>query len=102
MDAIRAERQGFDETHRTQQERPVEMREERSAARRLETQGLPERLGADGDQEEIAPPSEMLRRRLGKLFGGREMNEAVAQIRRRAAIDIFLFGQCAIPPRRRS
>ena len=87
MSTVGAERHRFDETNGGQGQSSVEMREERSAARGLETQRLAERLSLDRDQVKIVASREMLRGRLGQLLGRREMDEAVALIDRRAAID---------------
>ena len=93
MTAVVAKRHRLDPAHRGERQRRVEMREERAAARGLEAQRCSELCGIDRDQEEIVASGEVLRCRLGGLCGGREMDEAVAQIDSLAAINAGLIGR---------
>ena len=92
MSTIGAERHLLDEANCRQGQCPVEMREESAAARRLETQRRAERLRVDRNQDEIIASGKMPRGRFRQLLGCREMDEAVALVDRRAAIDALLLG----------
>ena len=68
--AVRPERQRLHPGHGRDRQAPVEMREERAAARRLPAQRRPERMGIHRHQHEVALPGEVLRGRFGDLAGG--------------------------------
>ena len=93
----RTERQRHDRAHRRHRQAAVEMRKERAAARRLPAELLAERLGVDRDEEKVAMPGEMPRRRLAHLLGGGEMDVAVGEVDRRAVEAAGLLG---LPPLR--
>ena len=69
------------------------MREQRPAAGRLIAQGVAERLRLDRDEDEIGLPGEMPGGGLGGLRGGREMDEAVGAIDRRAGEGAGVLGR---------
>ena len=65
-------------------ERPVEMREQLAAARRLPAEPLSQPLGVDGKKHEIALSGEIFGQGPGDLVPCRQMNKAVAGIVGRA------------------
>src|SRR5215831_4129226 len=80
--SVGGKRQRVDTDHGGDIERAVEMWKQRAAARGLPFERRAEALGVDVQQQEIALAGEMLRRGLGHLMRGREMNEAVFEIDR--------------------
>ena len=68
------------------------MRKKLAAARRLPFESCTEVGGIDGDQHQIALTGEMLSGRPGKLRRSREMNETVAPVGVRSAIDPAVLG----------
>ena len=70
----------------------VKMREQSAAARRLPFQLVAESIGVDSDQHEVALVGKPLGRGFRRLLGNREMDEAVAAVRRGAAVCAGLFG----------
>ena len=91
MVAVAAERQRLDPAHGVSREGTVKMREERTTARRLPFEQVPEHRRINGDEHEIALTCAVLRRRCGKLCGRRKMNEPVGRVLRGAAIDASSF-----------
>ena len=81
---VRPQRESFHHLHRVQVKLAVEVREQRSAARRLPPQPVPETACLDGDEEQIALAKEVLLCRFNHLGGGGKMDEAVAAIDRAA------------------
>src|SRR5882724_5541873 len=92
MTPRRVKRQGIDAKHGFQLKIAVEMREQCTTARWLPFQPDAERACIDGDENEIALAGKPLARRFGGLLGGREMDEAVAMVDGRAAIDASVLG----------
>src|SRR5687767_12804973 len=68
------------------------MRKQRAAARRLPLQPRAERAAVDRDENEVALAGKPLARGLRRLLGGREMDEAVLPVHRRAAIGACMLG----------
>lgn len=62
------------------------MGEKRAAARGFPLQVWPQRVGVEGNEDEIGLPGEVLGRRFGGLLGSGEVDEAVALVVDRAAI----------------
>ena len=74
------QRQGPVGGHLGQGQGAVEMGEKGAAARHLPFQGLAQLVGLDGGQHQPLDPGEVFRRRLGGLFGGREVDITVGQV----------------------
>src|SRR5215468_2004432 len=68
------------------------MRKKLAAARGLPFERRSQCIGVDGDQQQIALPRKVLRRRSRKLRGRREMYEAVAPVGLRAGVNSRLLG----------
>src|ERR1700744_4295787 len=66
--------------HRAEIELAIEMREQVVVARAFPPQRIAERIRIDRDQEQADLPEEMLSCGFRDLPGGREMNEAIAQV----------------------
>ena len=60
------------------------MREQIAAARHFPAESVPERLGIDGEQDEIMLAGKVLGQRARDLIAAREMNETVANVIGRA------------------
>ena len=80
MTPVSPKRQRLGPKDRSQIERRVEMREERTAAGRLPLEVVTEPLGIDGKKKEVSLSCEMGRQRAGKLMACGKMDEAVAEI----------------------
>src|SRR6185312_6414305 len=74
---------------------PVEVREEVSAARRLPAELCAEGSGVEGDEHQVAPAREVAAQGLGELGGGGEVDEAVPEVDRGAAVGA---GHGRVPP----
>src|SRR5690606_24552147 len=84
VEAARPERQRCDACDGREWQRPVKMREQGTTARRLVFERRLKAGLVDRHQEQIVLPGEMPRSGLAHLCGGREMDEAVGVIDRRA------------------
>jgi hypothetical protein len=74
-----------DPAHSGEGQDSIQMREEVAAAGHLVAQGCSQRIGFDGDEQEVALLAKMLRRRLPNL--GRRGDVAVLQVDRRPGED---------------
>ena len=92
MRAVGPRPQVEDRGDRADIEFAIEMRKQLVVARALPAQGVAERVGIDGDQEQPGLAEIMLPRRLGDLGGGGEMDEAVAQVVGTALVDALPLG----------
>ncbi len=91
--SVFTQRQGTRPNDRVERQRPIEMREQRPAARRLPAQRRPQRVGLDGRQDEVAAPREPFGRGFRRLRGGGEMDVAVGPVDRRADKDARRLGR---------
>ena len=80
----RDQRQGGVPYHIGQSQWPVKMGKQRAAARWLPYQSGAERLRREGRKDQPLDPCEMARGGFGDLIGGREMDETIGDIDRRA------------------
>ena len=81
--SVGTERQRLHPRHRGKRQVAIKMWKQRAAARGLPFQPLAQAGGIDRDQQQIALAGEVLGGGLVGLFGGGEMDEAVAEIDRR-------------------
>jgi hypothetical protein len=84
MTAVPVERQLFHATHGGDGQRVVQVRKQLAVARDLPSQRRGEGIGIDIQEQQVALTRVMLRRGLGRLQGGREVDEAVADVMRGA------------------
>jgi len=92
MLAIWQKWQRFREDHCIERQSGIKMWKMRAAARRLEAQAIAEPFCVDRDKQQIARAAEMFRGSCFGLLRGREMDEAVGDIGRRAVKPALVLG----------
>ena len=73
-------------SHRVDAERTIEMGEQVASARGLPAEAITKITRSDGDEHEIALAIEVAAQGLGELGARREVDEAVPEVDRRAAV----------------
>lgn len=76
--------QGTRPDHFVTVQRTVKMREQQAAARWLPSQGVAKCIGVAGQKPKPILAGKVFFQRAGQRFGGREMDESIGQIDRRA------------------
>jgi hypothetical protein len=100
MRAVGPERHILHPDRRRGVERRVEMRKQVAAARYFVFQLVAQLRRVDGDEQQVVLPGEVPCRRFLHLGGGREVDEAVGKVDRRALENAGPFGFRPLRPRR--